>query len=61
MSLLDNQIIFQPIIETASRAEIRAIQLAKLIRQVNWTYARVPWYRQKMDEMGVTPADIRTL
>lgn len=61
MSLLDNQIIFQPIIETASRAEIRAIQLAKLIRQVNWTYARVPWYRQKMDEMGVTPDDIRTL
>ncbi len=61
MTLLDNQIIFQPIIEQASRAEIRAIQLAKLIRQVNWTYARVPWYRQKMDEMGVTPDDIRTL
>ena len=61
MTLLDNQIIFQPIIEQASRAEIRAIQLAKLIRQVNWTHARVPWYRQKMDEMGVTPDDIRTL
>ena len=61
MTLLDKQIIFQPIIEQASRAEIRAIQLAKLIRQVNWTYARVPWYRQKMDEMGVTPDDIRTL
>lgn len=53
--------IYKPEVECASRERIRAIQLAKLIEQVEYTYARVPWYRQQMDEMGVTPADIRTL
>ena len=48
-------------IECASRERIRAIQLARLIEQVEWTYARVPWYRERMDAMGVSPADIRTL
>ena len=61
MNVLDNQIIFDPLVETASREQIRAIQLAKLIRQVNYTYQRVPWYREKMDEMGVAPDDIKTL
>lgn len=53
--------IYKPEVECASRERIRAIQLAKLIEQVEYTYARVPWYRQQMDEMRVTPADIRTL
>ena len=53
--------IYKPSVECASRARIRAIQLEKLIAQVEYTYARVPWYRQKMDEMGVSPDDIRTL
>lgn len=37
--------MFQPEIETMSREEIRALQLAKLKDQVAWTYERVPWYR----------------
>lgn len=53
--------IHNPAIECASRARIRAIQLERLIAQVEWTYARVPWYREKMDAAGVTPADIKTL
>lgn len=53
--------IFDRAIECSSRERIRAIQLEKLIAQVEWTYERVPWYRQKMDEMGVSPSDIRTL
>lgn len=53
--------IFQPEIECASRERIRAIQLEKLIAQVEWTYNRVAWYREKMDAMGVTPSDIKTL
>lgn len=61
MTTLDDQIIFNPSIETASRARIEAIQLEKLIAQVNWTYERVPWYRQRMDEMGVKPDDITCL
>lgn len=53
--------IFDRAIECSSRERIRAIQLEKLIAQVEWTYERVPWYRQRMDEMGVSPRDIRTL
>lgn len=53
--------IYDRAIECSSRERIRAIQLEKLIAQVEWTYERVPWYRQKMDETGVSPQDIRTL
>lgn len=61
MTTLDDQIIFNPSIETASRARIEAIQLEKLIAQVKWTYERVAWYRERMDEMGVKPDDITCL
>lgn len=53
--------IYDRAIECSSRERIQAIQLEKLIAQVEWTYQRVEWYRSKMDEMGVKPSDIRTL
>lgn len=53
--------IHNPAIECASREDIRALQLKKLIDQVQWTYDRVAWYHDRMNEMGVTPADIKTL
>lgn len=53
--------IFDRSIECSSRERIRAIQLEKLIAQVEWTYDRVAWYRKRMDEMGVSPSDIKSL
>lgn len=53
--------IYDPAIECASREEIRALQLEKLKAQVAYTYERVAWYRERMDEMGVSPSDIQTL
>ena len=53
--------IHNPAVECASRKRIRAIQLEKLVAQVRWTYERVPWYRARMDDSGVTPSDIKTL
>ena len=53
--------IHNPAAECASRERIRAIQLEKLVAQVRWTYERVPWYRARMDDSGVTPSDIKTL
>lgn len=53
--------IYDRSIECSSRERIHAIQLEKLIAQVEWTYERVAWYRERMDEMGVAPSDIRTL
>lgn len=53
--------IFDADIECASRAYIEALQAEKLKRQVRYTYERVPYYRDKMDAMGVSPDDIVTL
>ena len=53
--------IHNPAIECASRERIRTAQLEKLIAQVAWTYERVPWYRERMDALGVAPSDIKTL
>ena len=47
--------------ETLSRAEIEAIQLARLQETVTRVYARVPAYRAKMDAAGVKPEDVKTL
>ncbi|MDR3159587.1 MAG: phenylacetate--CoA ligase [Zoogloeaceae bacterium] len=48
-------------IETAPRARIRRAQLEKLKKQVAWAYARVPWYQQRFQELGVRPEDIQSL
>ncbi|MCL1860203.1 MAG: phenylacetate--CoA ligase [Proteobacteria bacterium] len=52
---------FDPEIETAPRDAIRRIQLEKLQRQLAWVFERVPWYRERFQELGVRPEDIRSL
>ena len=47
--------------ETMSRAEIEAVQLARLKEAVTRNYERVPAYRAKMEAAGVKPVDIQTL
>ncbi len=51
---------FQPQIECAPLSEIKAIQNAKLVKQVKHVYEHVPYYRALMDEKGVKPDDIKT-
>lgn len=41
--------------------QLRALQLKRLQRQVARLHERVPFYRQRMDAVGVAPADIRSL
>ena len=50
---------YQPEIETASREQIRAWQDERLVKQVQHVWDNVPYYRKKMEEAGVTPADIK--
>ena len=50
---------YQPDIETASYEQIRAWQNERLVKQVQHVWDNVPYYRQKMEEKGVTPADIQ--
>lgn len=53
--------IYMPEVECAEREKVREIQLEKLKRQVDYTYRNVAYYRNLMDEMGVSPSDIQTL
>ena len=50
---------YQPEIETASREQILAWQNERLVKQVQHVWDNVPYYRAKMEEKGLTPADIR--
>lgn len=44
-----------------SWAQIRELQNAKLRRLINHVYQHVPFYRQVMQERGLTPDDIQTV
>lgn len=52
---------FQPEIETMPREEIRKHQLEKLKWQVKRIYDNVPMYKERMDDAGVKPKDIKEL
>lgn len=52
---------YQPQIETASREVIVALQNDRLIKTVKRVYENVPFYREKMDAVGVKPEDIRSI
>jgi phenylacetate-CoA ligase len=48
-------------IETMSPADLRAIQETKLRSQVGYVCERSPFYRRKLADAGLTPADVSTL
>ncbi|MBO5460575.1 MAG: phenylacetate--CoA ligase [Ruminococcus sp.] len=51
--------IRDPKIECMSRDEMAALQSERLVKQVKNVYENVPFYRKKMDEIGVKPEDIK--
>jgi len=52
---------YQPEIECASVEQIKAWQNEKLVKQVKHVYDNVPYYRNLMDEKGVTPDDVKSI
>ncbi|MBQ3287272.1 MAG: phenylacetate--CoA ligase [Firmicutes bacterium] len=50
---------YQPEIETMPQEQLKKLQSEKLVKQVQWVWDRVPYYRTKMEAKGVTPADIK--
>ncbi|MBQ2383302.1 MAG: phenylacetate--CoA ligase [Oscillospiraceae bacterium] len=52
---------YQPEIETMPYEQLRALQNERLVKQVQHVWDNVPYYRRKMEEKGVTPADIRSI
>ena len=57
----NNRMIWNKEIECMSQDKMRTLQIARLKELVNRVYANVPFYRKKMDELGVKPSDIQTL
>ena len=47
-------------IECMSREDMKKLQDERLVAQVKHVWDNVPYYRQKMEEKGVTPDDIRS-
>ena len=50
---------YQPEIETMPYEQLRALQNERLVKQVQHVWDHVPYYRKKMEQKGVTPADIQ--
>ncbi len=50
-----------PEIETAPLHELRSLQSLRLSQTVRRVYQNVPYYKAKMDALGVTPDDIRSI
>jgi phenylacetate-CoA ligase len=44
----------------ASRETLHHTQMARLKRQLEYVYARSPFYRQRFEEAGISPDDVRT-
>jgi phenylacetate-CoA ligase len=47
--------------ETIGRSEMQAIQLARLQKTVGYVYEKNAFYRKKLDQLQVKPADIKSL
>ncbi len=52
---------FQPQQETMPLEELQKLQSEKLVKQVRYVYDNVKYYRDLMDEKGVTPDDIKSI
>lgn len=51
--------IFEPEVETAPRAQLKALQSERLRQLVQRVHGRVPMYRNRLDAAGVRPESIR--
>lgn len=47
--------------ECMSAEDMRTMQTERLKSTVNWVYHNTPFYRKKMQQMGLTPDDIQTI
>ena len=50
---------YQPEIETMPLEQLQALQSERLVEQVKFVYENVEFYRNKMDEAGLKPEDIK--
>lgn len=52
---------FNTALETISRDQLEELQLQRLQKLVTRVYQNVPFYRNKLDELGVTPESVQSI
>ncbi|MCR5844522.1 MAG: phenylacetate--CoA ligase [Oscillospiraceae bacterium] len=58
---VEKQKYYQPELETMPREEMARLQNERFMKQLHRVYEKVPYYRAKMAEKGVTPDDIKSI
>ncbi|MCL6472135.1 MAG: phenylacetate--CoA ligase [Firmicutes bacterium] len=53
--------IWNPEYECMQRDKLRELQLKRLQALIKWVYNEVPFYRDRFEDAGVSPSDIKTL
>ena len=53
--------MFNPEAETMPREQLRKLQLERLQKTVRRVYENVPFYKEKLNALGIEPGDIKTL
>ncbi|WP_370512004.1 phenylacetate--CoA ligase family protein [Lysinibacillus sp. BW-2-10] len=53
--------MYSPEIETLSREKLQEIQNARLVETVERVYNNVPFYKQKFEELKISPSDIKSI
>ena len=53
--------IHNPQMECMAREDMRKLQSERLVATVKRCYEKVPFYKRKMDELGVKPEDIKSI
>jgi len=52
-------LLWQPTAETLPTARLAELQMGRLRETLHSAYAHVPFYRRKLDELGIAPEDVR--
>ena len=53
--------MWEPQFEAMPPPELKKLQFARLKQRVKYAYERVPFYRSRFQEQGITPEDIKSL
>ncbi len=54
-------VMWEPQYEKMPRGDLEDLQIERLQQKVRYVYERVPFYRARFREVGITPQDIRSL
>ena len=61
MGIVTTSYMFQPVLETLARPDLRRLQLERLQKVLGYVWSKVPYYRERFTAAGVRPDHLRHL